>query len=99
MAILPLSDDPPLHYIGYPYVSYGLMAARIVVFLYQLGILDRAESPAFAASTKGGSLAVKVATKTESSRKSPMIANAFLVVMRQHSRDPHVSLSNALDLL
>ena len=69
MAILPLSDDPPLHYIGYPYVSYGLMAARIVVFLYQLGISDRAESPAFAASTNGGSFAVTAATKPKAPAK------------------------------
>jgi hypothetical protein len=75
------------------------VAAWIVVFLYQLGLSDRAESPAFATSTKGGSFAVTVATETESPRKSPMIANAFLIMTRQHSRDPHVSLSNALDLL
>ena len=42
MAILPLSDDAPLQHIRYPYVTNGLIAACVVVFLYQLGLSERA---------------------------------------------------------
>ena len=42
MAILPLSDDAPLKYIRYPYVTFGLVAACVLVFLYQLGLPERA---------------------------------------------------------
>jgi len=42
MAILPISDDAPLKYIRYPYVTTALIAVCVVVFLYQFSLPDRA---------------------------------------------------------
>ena len=43
MAILPLSDDAPVKHIRYPYVTTGLLALCILVFIYQLTLPHRAE--------------------------------------------------------
>ena len=43
MAILPISDNNPLRHIHVAYVTCALIAGCIIVFLFQLGISERAE--------------------------------------------------------
>jgi membrane associated rhomboid family serine protease len=33
---LPLHDQNPIRHVRFPYVTYGLLAANVLVFLYQL---------------------------------------------------------------
>ena len=42
MAILPFNDDAPRRNIRYPYVTYGLIAACLFVFIYQLSLSEYA---------------------------------------------------------
>lgn len=44
MALLPIHDRNPRLNIGFPYVTVGLIAANLVVFVYQLGLGAKALS-------------------------------------------------------